>query len=191
MNKSAIKNQILYVVAKEQYMKPLLEDEYISEEVYNDVLKNLYDELEVWRHNRIQNPGINVSGQSKKSKVRLSEQYSDYVSLTELARNRTDKSTGYIIQNWLRDKNTVNFLTLWESKHNSEFLNVQLMLGTLTPKIWIQQTKAIGIVSRQGKNGGTYAHKEIALQFMCRISAEMMLKVIQKYLEDTDYEENN
>ncbi len=172
-------------------MKPLLEDEYISEEVYNDVLKNLYDELEVWRHNRIQNPGINVLIQSKKSKVRLSEQYSDYVSLTELARNRTDKSTGYIIQNWLRDKNTVNFLTLWESKHNSEFLNVQLMLGTLTPKIWIQQTKAIGIVSRQGKNGGTYAHKEIALQFMCRISAEMMLKVIQKYLEDTDYEENN
>ena len=41
------------------------------------------------------------------------------------------------------------------------------------------------------ENGGTYAHKEIALQFMCRISAEMMLKVIQKYLEDTDYEENN
>ena len=80
---------------------------------------------------------------------------------------------------------------MWESKHNSEFLNVQLMLGTLTPKIWIQQTKAIGIVSRQGKKGGTYAHKEIALQFMRRISAEMMLKVIQKYLEDTDYEENN
>lgn len=71
MNKSAIKNQILYVVAKEQYMKPLLEDEYISEEVYNSVLKNLYDELEVWRHNRIQNPGINVSIQPKKSKVRL------------------------------------------------------------------------------------------------------------------------
>ena len=180
MNKSAIKNQVLYVVAKEQYMKPLLEDEYISEEVYNDVLKNLYDELEVWRHNRIQHPSIS-----------LSEQYSDYVSLTELARNRTDKWTGYIIQSWLRDKNTVDFLTLWESKHNSGFLNVQLMLGTLTPKIWIQKTKAIGIVSRQGKNGGTYAHKEIALQFMCRISAEMMLKVIQKYLEDTDYEENN
>ena len=65
------------------------------------------------------------------------------------------------------------------------------MFGTLTPKIWIQKTKSIGIVSRQGENGGTCAHKEIALQFMCRISAEMMLKVIQKYLEDTDYDENN
>ena len=62
---------------------------------------------------------------------------------------------------------------------------------TLTPKIWIDRTKAIGIVSRQGRGGGTYAHKEIAMHFMCWVSAEMMLKIIEKYLEVISDEESN
>ena len=78
---------------------------------------------------------------------------------------------------WLRDSGTVDFLTLWENKHNEKFLPISVELNTLTPKIWIKATNSIGIASRQGKNAGTYAHKEIAMHFMCWLSADMMLNV--------------
>ena len=58
MDKSAIQNQLRYIIAKEQYMKPLLQSEIITKEVYNEVLENLYNEFEVWRYNRIQNTGV-------------------------------------------------------------------------------------------------------------------------------------
>ncbi|MBQ7950648.1 MAG: KilA-N domain-containing protein, partial [Clostridia bacterium] len=177
MDKSAIQNQLQYIIAKEQYMKPLLENEIITEEVYNEVLENLYDEFEVWRYNRIQNPGIEFRKKKRESKRNLAEQNPGYISLTELARSKPQKSTGYTIQMWLRDSCTVDFLTLWENKHNEKFLSIPVELKALTPKIWIKETHSIGIVSRQGKNGGTYAHKEIALHFMCWLSAEMMLNV--------------
>ena len=92
---------------------------------------------------------------------------------------------------WLRDSGTVDFLSLWENKHNEKFFSIPVELKVLTPKIWIKETHSIGIVSRQGKNGGTYAHKEIALHFMCWLSAEMMLNVIEKYLEVMNDEKDN
>ena len=68
MNKSAIQNQLRYIIAREQYMKPLLKNEIISEEVYNEVLENLYDEFEVWKYSRIQNPGVEF----RKKKILIS-----------------------------------------------------------------------------------------------------------------------
>lgn len=191
MDKSAIQNQLRYIIAREQYMKPLLKNEIISEEVYNEVLENLYDELEVWKYNRIQNPGVEFRKKKREIKSTLAEQNPGYVSLTELARNKSQKSTGYTIQMWLRDSGTVDFLTLWEKKHNEKFLPVSVELKSLTPKMWINKTNSIGIVSRQGKNGGTYAHKEIAMHFMCWLSADVKLNVIEKYLEVISDEESN
>ena len=191
MSKSAIQNQLRYIIAREQYMKPLLKNEIISEEVYNEVLENLYDELEVWKYNRIQNPGIEFRRKKTEIKSTLAEQNPGYISLTELARSKSQKSTGYTIQMWLRDSGTVDFLSLWENKHNEKFLPISVELNTLTPKIWIKATNSIGIVSRQGKNGGTYAHKEIAMHFMCWLSADVKLNVIEKYLEVISDEESN
>lgn len=191
MSKSAIQNQLRYIIAREQYMKPLLKNEIISEEVYNEVLENLYDELEVWKYNRIQNPGIEFRRKKRERKSTLAEQNPGYISLTELARSKSQKSTGYTIQMWLRDSGTVDFLTLWENKHNENFLSIPVELKSLTPKIWINETNSIGIVSRQGKNGGTYAHKEIAMHFMCWLSADVKLNVIEKYLEVISDEESN
>ncbi len=191
MNKSAIQNQLRYIIAKEQYMKPLLEHEIITEEVYNEVLENLYDEFEVWRYSRIQNPSVEFRKKKREARNNLLEQNPGYISLTELARSKPQKSTGYIIQRWLRNSGTVDFLTLWENKHNEKFILVPVELNTLTPKIWIKETNSIGIVSRQGKNGGTYAHKEIAMHFMCWLSADVTLNVIEKYLEVNSDEESN
>ena len=191
MDKSAIQNQLQYIIAREQYMKPLLKNEIISEEVYNEALENLYDELEVWKYNRIQNPGVEFRKKKRGIKNTLAEQNPGYISLTEIARSKSQKSTGYTIQMWLRDSGTVDFLTLWENKHNEKFLPVSVELNSLTPKKWIKETNSIGIVSKQGKNGGTYAHKEIAMHFMCWLSADMKLNVIEKYLEVISDEESN
>ena len=191
MSKLAIQNQLRYVIAREQYTKPLLKNEIISEEVYNEVLENLYDEMEVWKYNRIQNPGIEFRKKKREMKNTLAEQNPGYISLTELARNKSQKSTGYTIQMWLRDRGTVDFLALWENKHNENFISIPVELKYLTPKMWINETKSIGIASRQGKNGGTYAHKEIAMHFMCWLSADVKLNVIEKYLEVISDEESN
>ena len=191
MSKSTIQNQLRYIIAKEQYMKPLLENEIITEEVYNEVLENLYNEFEVWRYSRIQNPSVEFRKKKREARNDLLEQNPGYISLTELARSKPQKSTGYTIQKWLRDSGTVEFLTLWENKHNKKFLPISVELNTLTPKIWIKETNSIGIASRQGKNGGTYAHKEIAMHFICWLSADMMLNIIEKYLEVMNDEKDN
>ena len=191
MGKSAIQNQFRYVVANEQYLKLLLKNGKISEEVYNKVLENLYNEYERWKYGKIRNPSIEVKKKKSESKHNLAEQNPGFVSLTDLARNYNDNSPGYIIQSWLRAETTVKFLSLWERNHNNIFLDLTVKVPNLTPKIWIAETHAIGMVSRQGKNGGTYANKEIAMHFMCWLSADMMLNVIKKYLEVMNDEENN
>ena len=191
MSKSAIQNQLRYVVANEQYLKPLLANGKISEEVYNEVLENLYNEYEIWKYGKIRNPSIEVKKKKLESKHNLAEQNPGFVSLTDMARNYNDNSPGYIIQSWLRTDTTIKFLSLWERNCNNKFIDLAVKTPNLTPKIWIAETHAIGIVSRQGKNGGTYADKEIAMHFMCWLSADMMLNVIKKYLEVMNDEENN
>ena len=192
MSKSEIQNQLQYVIANEQYLKPLLNTGKISVEVYNEVLENLYDECELWKYGKIKNPRVEFNKKKRETKQTMASQNPGYISLTELATGCSDNQAGYIIHNWLRNENTVDFLTVWERKHNENF--VDLILGereTLTPKIWINRTKSIGIVSRQGRGGGTYAHKEIAMHFMCWLSADVTLDVIEKYLEVNSDEENN
>lgn len=82
-----------------------------------------------------------------------------------------DNRSDMVIQNWLRNKDTIEFLGLWENINNPtfkpiEFEGFRLQAGTnrfvLTPKQWIEKTCAVGIISKAGRNGGTYAHKEIA-----------------------------
>ena len=68
MNKSVIQKQLHYIIAKEQYMKPLLEKGVITEEVYNEVLENLYNEFKIWKYNRIQNPSTEFRKKKKELK---------------------------------------------------------------------------------------------------------------------------
>ncbi len=192
MSKSKLKNQIRYIIANEQYLKPLLEQGRISEEVYNETLESLYDEYAVWQTGTIVNPKIQVHKRKREAKRTLSGEHPGYISLTELAKLDSDKTTGYTVQSWLRDNNTISYLSLWEQKYNEKFLPLIKTQGkTITPKNWIENTNAIGIVSRQGKNGATYAHRVIATHFMCWLSPEMMLNVIEKYVGGLENEENN
>ena len=114
---------------------------------------------------------------------------SDYISLTDIAKYRSDDPNA-IIQNWLRNRNTIEFLGLWEKLNNPNFKPLEfegfkkeagLNAFTLSPKKWIESTNAIGIISKSGRYGGTYAHTDIAFEFASWISPEFKLYIIKDY----------
>lgn len=122
------------------------------------------------------------------------KQEEGYFSLTEVARAHSEDAPGYVIQSWLRSGNTLAFLNLWEQENNpnySETGYAELLKRkktasfTLTPKLWIDQTKAIGIVSKQGKNGGTFAHPMIACEFASWIAPEFKMQLLKLSLDRT------
>ena len=115
----------------------------------------------------------------------------NYISLTDLARYKDKERTDYIIQNWMRTTNTILFLGTWEYLNNPNFNSVEFdgfknESGTnafvMTPKKWITATKAIGVISKQGRyNSGTFAHPDIAFEFASWLSPEFKLYLITEF----------
>lgn len=114
----------------------------------------------------------------------------DYISLTDIAKQKNQEFPADVIKNWLRIRSTIEFLGLWEQLHNPNFKLVDFdqfrnAAGSnafvLSPQKWITTTNAIGIVSRSGRYGGTFAHKDIAFEFASWISPEFKLYIIQDY----------
>ena len=113
----------------------------------------------------------------------------DYISLTDIARYKSDEPF-IVINNWLRSKDTIEFLGLWESMNNMNFKPIEFdrfkneagsNAFTLSPQKWIEKTNAIGIVCKSGRYGGTFAHSDIAMEFASWISSEFKLYIIQDY----------
>lgn len=111
-----------------------------------------------------------------------------YISLTELVRVHSDDAPGYVIQNWMRSGNTLAFLNLWEKENNPDYCEdgykellekKKAASFTLTPKLWISLTKAIGITSKQGKSGGTFAHPMIACEFASWVAPEFKMLLLK------------
>lgn len=114
----------------------------------------------------------------------------DYISLTDIAKKRTVENPGYVIQNWMRNRSTIEFLGLWETLNNPDFNYLEFEAiknesGTnsfvLTPKRWIETTGAIGIRTKAGRYAATYAHKDIAFEFASWVSPEFKLYIIKDY----------
>lgn len=121
----------------------------------------------------------------------------DYISLTDMVKNLEGEMNH--IHNWMRNRETVEFLGLWESFRNPDFKGIEfdtfrkqagLNSFTLTPQKWIKTTNAIGIISKSGRYGGTYAHKDIAFEFGTWISAAFKLYLISEYQRLVDIENN-
>jgi hypothetical protein len=115
---------------------------------------------------------------------------SDYISLTDIARHKDGANTDAIIQNWLRNRNTIELLGFWELMYNPDFKPLEfegfrkqagLNSFVLTPKKWIETTNAIGIISKSGRYGGSFAHKDIAFEFASWISIEFKLYIIKEF----------
>ena len=113
----------------------------------------------------------------------------EFISLTDMARYKSDEPTA-VIQNWMRNRDVIEFLGLWERLHNPDFKPLEFegfkkQAGanafTMSPKKWIEATDAIDIVSKAGRYGGTYAHSDIAMSFATWISPEFQLYIMKDY----------
>lgn len=122
----------------------------------------------------------------------------DFISLTDIARHRDTERGDYIIQNWMRNRNSIEFLGIWEQLNNPDFNSIEfdgirkqagLNSFSLTPKRWITATGAIGIISKTGRYGGTFAHKDIAFEFASWISVEFKLYLIKEFQRLKDEEQ--
>ncbi len=114
----------------------------------------------------------------------------DYISLTDIAKSKNPADANDIIRNWLRNRNTIEFLGIWEKIYNPSFKTVEfdgfkkeagLNSFTLSSKKWIEATNAIGLISKSGRYGGTYAHKDIAFEFASWVSVEFKLYLIKEF----------
>ena len=122
----------------------------------------------------------------------------DYISLTDIAKYKTDDASA-VIGNWMRNRNTIEFLGLWETLYNPDFKPLEfegfrnqagLNAFTMSPKKWINATNAIGFMVKAGRYGGTYAHKDIAFKFANWISVEFELYVVKEFQRLKEIENN-
>ncbi len=113
----------------------------------------------------------------------------DYISLTDIAKHKTD-DTSAVIGNWMRNRNTIEFLGIWETLYNPDFKPLEfegfrnqagLNAFTLSPQKWVNTTNAKGFIVKAGRYGGTYAHKDIAFKFASWISVEFELYVVKEF----------
>jgi hypothetical protein len=130
----------------------------------------------------------------------IRQEETDFISLTDIARYKDAEHTDNIIQNWMRNRNTIELLGFWETIYNPNFKPLEfegyrkqagLNSFVMTPKRWIESTHAIGIISKSGRYGGTFAHKDIALEFASWISIEFKLYVIKEFQRLKDEESNH
>lgn len=122
---------------------------------------------------------------------------SDYISITDIAKFKSDEPNT-VIGNWMRNRNTIEYLGVWESLYNPFFKSLEferfrkeagLNAFTLSPQKWIRSTDAVGIVSKSGRYGGTFAHKDIAFKFASWVSVEFELYVIKEFQRLKDEEQ--
>lgn len=114
----------------------------------------------------------------------------DYISLTDIARHKNPEEPKDVVKNWMRSKSVIEFLGLWEKINNQNFKGVEFdsfwqEAGTnafvLSPSRWIEKTGAIGLISKSGKSGGTFAHRDIAFEFASWVSSEFKLYLIKEF----------
>ncbi|GHV57299.1 hypothetical protein FACS1894182_05780 [Bacteroidia bacterium] len=114
----------------------------------------------------------------------------DYICITDLARYKNPEHSDDVVKNWLRNRNTIELLGIWETLHNPNFKPVEfdgfrkeagMNSFVMTPKRWIESTNAIGLISKSGRYGGTYAHRDIALEFASWISIEFKLYLLMEF----------
>ena len=131
----------------------------------------------------IKNQKINISIQGDSD--------NDYISLTDVARIKNSEDPNGVIANWIRNKDVIEFLGLWEKIFNPDFKGIEFEgfknkagnnAFTLSPKRWIESVNAVGLRVKSGRyGGGTYAHKDIAFEFASWVSAEVKLDIIMNY----------
>ena len=130
-----------------------------------------------------------------------SDRDNDYICISDIAKAKDGNSVSKdVVKNWLRNRNTLEFLGTWEYIYNPNFKGVEfdafknqagLHTFTLSPSEWVEKTNAIGIFVKKGKYGGTYAHKDIAFEFASAISPVFKLYLIKEFQRLKELENSN
>jgi len=132
------------------------------------------------------NKKLSVQGLQIKMYAKSKE---EYISLTDMAKSSNER-TEIVLQTWLRNRNTIEFIRLWEELHNPDFNHSRFAVISdkiglnnfyLSPKKWVEETNAIGIEARPGRYGGTYAHQDIAFEFASWLSPSFKLYLIKEF----------
>ena len=183
------RNHVSYVFSKEVILKDLLQQGIISQEEFERYDQLLYDRYHLEENLSVPRPIVSASMPNAGIAGKL-DSLAEYISLTEEARKINPEQPGYLVQSWLRVSSVFSFLSHWELQNNPDFdmSSYQALVGelkspslTLTAKKWIEATKAIGLQSKQGKNGGTYAHPEIACAFRAWLDPKHLYALIRAF----------
>lgn len=178
---------------REEAFKRIDKKANFDAEQWENIRTNLYDSLEK-DHKALYDDKMNAYLEETVQKYL--RPFDDYVSLTDIARRFDSENPSYLIQSWLRSRNTVTFLGRWEQNNNLNFdkdefqkvlTDMRSPSYTLTPKKWISKTGAIGIVSKQGKYGGTTAHPFIACDFEMWVDKEFRYTVVENFMKSKVY----
>ena len=160
-----------YAITRDEYAKRLSEKSLLKTEDLEFIRDRIFELINRGEAN-IHDPKEKQQLQAVVEKYLYPE--ADYISLTDIAKRFDSKNPSYVIQSWLRSRNTIAFLGQWERENNPNFdeqafqqllVDVRSPSYTLTPVRWIERVNAVGIISRRGKNGGTTAHHFIACDF--------------------------
>ena len=179
-----------YAITRDEYAKRLSEKSLIKTEYLEFIRDRIFELINRGEAN-IHDPKENQRLQAVVEKYLYPAD--DYISLTDIAKRFDSGSPSYVIQSWLRSRNTIAFLGQWERENNPNFdeqafqqliVDVRSPSYTLTPARWIERVSAIGIISRRGKNGGTTAHPFIACDFEMWGDALFRRDVISQLIKD-------
>lgn len=163
------------------YARKLVQEEWLTK-----LRQDFYDELneEKLRKEKV----IRSYKESIREYLSFVDEANDYVSLTEIAKQYSDEPPGYVIQSWMRSRNTMEFLRQWEIAENPVFDNnvcdelitqTKTTSFTLTPTQWVSKTKAVGMYVKQGKGGGVSAHPDIASDFKMWLDPSLRLSLVR------------
>jgi len=129
-------------------------------------------------------------------------QDNDFINLTDIAKQSKDEAPRFVIRNWMTSQQTLRYLAAWEQIHNLDFKRAEFRTFkmdffdkpfSITPEKWIKAVNAIGLISKRGKYGGTFAHKDIAIQFCFWLSPEfqvLLVKEFQRLKEEESQRQN-
>lgn len=160
-----------YAITRDEYAKRLSEKSLLKAEDLEFIRDQIFE--------LINRGEANIHDPKEEQRLQaVVEKYlcpaDEYISLTDIAKRFDPENPSYVIQSWLRNRNTIAFLGQWERENNPSFdeqafqqllVDVRSPSYTLTPVRWIERVKAVGIISKRGKNGGTTAHPFIACDF--------------------------
>lgn len=177
-----------YIITREKILKQLNEKGILSNKEWENVSKTLIEHV-INDDTPIYEPKMNEFLEKTVSKYLHPTE--NFISLTDIAKRFDDENPGYLIQSWLRSRNTVEFLASWERGNNPNFneeglqklvLDSKTPQFTLTPKKWIDTTNAVGIISKRGKGGGTMAHPFIACDFEMWNDSELRYEILRYFV---------